>query len=158
MPPLTSETERYAPRATGFCIDERHVPGRSRSQESSPACQGSNLSASLAPRSWHEQRLSTPTEPQAPGMLDEPTALFPCTQIGRSLSQMHIILGERRTPTFRFCSHLFNERGRSAELCAGQCMHGFTSKNIPSYLSAANVARNLSDGVHSLCRYLRRES
>jgi hypothetical protein len=32
MPPLTVSAERFAPRATGFCIDERTPsPGRSRS-------------------------------------------------------------------------------------------------------------------------------
>jgi hypothetical protein len=31
MPPLTEVAERYAPRATWSCIDERTSPGRSRS-------------------------------------------------------------------------------------------------------------------------------
>jgi hypothetical protein len=65
-----------------------------------------------------------------------------------SVSQLSMILGERRTPTFRFFLHLFNERGRCADQCAGPCVNVFTSKNIPSYLGVANVARNLSDGVH----------
>jgi len=33
--------------------------------ESTYPCQGSGLAASLAPRSWHEQRFGTSTEPQA---------------------------------------------------------------------------------------------
>jgi len=40
--------------------------------ESTHPCQGSGLAASLTPRSWHVQHGSTPTEPQAPRMLDEP--------------------------------------------------------------------------------------
>ena len=60
------------------------------------------------------------------------------------VSQLYMILGARRTPTFRFFLPPFNERGR----CAEPCVNVFTSKNRPSYLSAANVARNLSDVRH----------
>jgi hypothetical protein len=77
MPPLTEVAERCAPRATWSCIDEHPCAGRSRSQESSHLCQGSILSASLAPRSWHEPPASTSTKPTPlPGMLDEPVAVF----------------------------------------------------------------------------------
>jgi len=78
MPPLTGEAERFAPRATGFCIDERLLSsGRSRVPQSGLSCQGSILSASLAPRSsLHEQPNRTSTEPQALRMLDEPSAPF----------------------------------------------------------------------------------
>ncbi len=40
--------------------------------ESTHPCQGSILSASLAPRPWHEPPDSTSKKPQAPRMLDEP--------------------------------------------------------------------------------------
>ena len=70
-------------------------------------CQGSGLAASLAPRPWHEHHGSTPTEPQTPrDARIEPTALFPSTWISRSLSQVHIILEERRTPLFRIASQV----------------------------------------------------
>jgi len=60
MPPLTGMGERCAPRATWFCIDDAPV-GRSLSLcESTHACQGSGLAASLAPRSWHEPAVQHP--------------------------------------------------------------------------------------------------
>ena len=46
--------------------------------ESTYPCQGSGLAASLAPRSWHEQRFGTSTEPQAQeGCLMSLSALAP---------------------------------------------------------------------------------
>ena len=56
MPPLTGVGERFAPRATWFCIDERtrRQVALARASSTHP-CQGSILSASLAPRSWHER-------------------------------------------------------------------------------------------------------
>jgi hypothetical protein len=67
MPPLTEGGERLSPSATWSCIDERHrSAGRARVSESPSLCQRSILSASLAPRPWHEQRGGTPTKPQAP--------------------------------------------------------------------------------------------
>ena len=67
MPPLTGVGERFAPRATWFCIDERTRRQVALARASSThSCQGSGLAASLAPRSWHEPHGSTPTEPQAP--------------------------------------------------------------------------------------------
>jgi hypothetical protein len=66
MPPLTGAGERLAPRATWFCIDApkrspvalalRVFPLQSRVRPGGIACS--------APR--HEQRESTPSEPQAP--------------------------------------------------------------------------------------------
>jgi hypothetical protein len=85
MPPLTGEASRFAPRATGFCIDERiSHPGRSRSLKSGLPCQGSGLAASLAPCSGLQGTLfNRLTEPQAPRMLDEPSAPFPPHRVGR---------------------------------------------------------------------------
>jgi hypothetical protein len=62
MPPLTGEASHFAPRATGFCIDERiSHPGRSRTLKSGLPCQGSSLAASLIPRSGLcEDRCSRP--------------------------------------------------------------------------------------------------
>jgi hypothetical protein len=66
MPPLTGPGERYAPRATWFCIDERtRSPVALARAESTRPGQGSGLAASLVPRCWHEQCESTPTKPQA---------------------------------------------------------------------------------------------
>ena len=70
MPPLTGSGKRYAPRATWFCIDERTClqVALARAESTRPG-QGSILSASLAPRSWHEPHGSTPTAPTSlPGM------------------------------------------------------------------------------------------
>lgn len=49
MPPLTGRAERYAPRATWFCIDRVSEAGRSRSASLAPSGQRSGLAASLAP-------------------------------------------------------------------------------------------------------------
>jgi hypothetical protein len=86
MPPLTGLGERCAPRATWSRIDEHTQPG-----------QGSNLSASLAPRSWLEQAFRHPDHASSSqGCTDSPPALF--------LFHLMRHLSARRTPsagTFR---------------------------------------------------------
>ena len=70
MPPLTGEASRFAPRATGLCIDERiSHSGRSRSAKSSLPCQGSGLAASLAPRSGLYRDRCTQPSLKLPGCL-----------------------------------------------------------------------------------------
>jgi hypothetical protein len=78
MPPLTGEASRFAPRATGFCIDERiSHPGRSRSAKSGLPCQGSGPAASLTPRSGLcEDRCSQPCL-KLPRMRGSRLRLFP---------------------------------------------------------------------------------
>jgi hypothetical protein len=66
MPPVTGVGERCAPRATWSCIDERNHSPVALALRVYPPSQGSGLAASLAPRPWHEQHGSTPTEPQTP--------------------------------------------------------------------------------------------
>jgi hypothetical protein len=66
MPPLTWVGERCAPRATWSCIDDLFRSPVALALRVYPPSQGSGLAASLAPRPWHGQRLSTSTEPQAP--------------------------------------------------------------------------------------------
>ena len=52
MPPLTGEAERFAPRATGFCIDERLLSsGRSRSW---------SLSSPVKGLAWRHRLLRVP--------------------------------------------------------------------------------------------------
>src|SRR6266487_5439526 len=77
MPPLTWVGERFAPRATWSCIDDLFRSPVALALRVYPPSQGSGLAASLAPRPWHGQRLSTSAEPQAPRMLDEPDG-SPC--------------------------------------------------------------------------------
>jgi hypothetical protein len=60
MPPLTGVGERYAPRATWFCIDERNRSPVALALRVYPPRQGSGLAASLAPRPWHEPTFQHP--------------------------------------------------------------------------------------------------
>ncbi len=78
MPPLTrlgrlAERERPGRDVQSSMQDQVALGALALTQ----SCQGSILSASLAPRSWHEPPGRTSTKPTPlPGMLDEPTALF----------------------------------------------------------------------------------
>lgn len=73
MPPLTGEASRFAPRATGFCIDERiSHPTRSRLLKSGLPCQGSGLAASLTPRSGLCEDRSSQPSLKLPGCLMSP--------------------------------------------------------------------------------------
>jgi hypothetical protein len=66
MPPLTGVTERYRAESDRGSALMSATASRSLSLfESSHPGQGSGLAASLAPRSWHEQRSCTSNEPQA---------------------------------------------------------------------------------------------
>ncbi len=66
MPPLTEESDQVT-SAVHQC--------RTRSLSARSAHPPLSRAASLAPRPWHEPHDSTPTEPQARRMLDEPMAL-----------------------------------------------------------------------------------
>jgi len=71
-----------------------HAPaGRSLSlYESTHSCQGSILSASLAPRSWYEQAFQHPDRASSSqGCLMSLSALFPSTWRSRFLSPLHVI-------------------------------------------------------------------
>jgi hypothetical protein len=77
MPPLTGMGERCAPRATWSCIDEPlQRPGRSRSASLPTPVKGRAWRHRLLRAPGMSGRFSSPTEPQAPRMLDEPPALF----------------------------------------------------------------------------------
>lgn len=79
MLPLSEMGRALRPESDRPCIDERTDPGHSRSLSLPTSGKGLAGRHRLlrVPACGHVG--STPTEPQAPGMLDEPTARFgPC--------------------------------------------------------------------------------
>jgi hypothetical protein len=76
MPPLTGMGERYAPRATWSCIDERNHSPVALALRVYPPRQGSGLAASPVPRPGMSTMVAPRPSLKRPGMLDEPTALL----------------------------------------------------------------------------------
>ncbi len=74
MPPMSELGRALRAESDRSCIDERTAPGRSRSPSLPNSGKGLAGRHRLlrVPACGHVG--STPTEPQAPGMLDEPTA------------------------------------------------------------------------------------
>ena len=115
MPPLTGEAERFAPRATGFCIDERRPsPGRSRSWSLASPSRVSSFGIAcsafrLAWATWqHFQRAGT-----ALRMLDEPSAL-----VMRVMDLLPLYCGQRSRVLWT-CLYQLQTRSRASKLSSG---------------------------------------
>lgn len=77
MPPLTGAAERFAPRATGFCIDERLLSsGRSRS---------SSLAAPVKGRAWRHRLL------RVPACMSNRTVLQPSLKLSGCLMSLWLL-------------------------------------------------------------------